>query len=44
MSEAFEAFNDHGNPEPYAQIFTPEVLVTSSQGPGLRQGRAASLL
>jgi RNA polymerase sigma-70 factor (ECF subfamily) len=39
MAGAFEAFTGHGDPELYAQIFTPDVLVTSSAGASVR-GRA----
>jgi RNA polymerase sigma-70 factor (ECF subfamily) len=39
MAGAFEAFTGHGDPDPYAQIFTPDVLVTSSAG-GVVRGQA----
>jgi RNA polymerase sigma-70 factor (ECF subfamily) len=39
LAGAFEAFTRHGDPDPYAQIFTPNVLVTSSAG-GVVQGQA----
>jgi SAM-dependent methyltransferase len=36
MAGAFEAFTVRGDPEPYAQIFTRDVLMTSSAGAVLR--------
>jgi RNA polymerase sigma-70 factor (ECF subfamily) len=39
MTGAYEAFTVRQDPDPYAKIFTPDVLVTSSSGAVLR-GRA----
>jgi RNA polymerase sigma-70 factor (ECF subfamily) len=36
MAGAFEAFTGRGDPEPYTQIFSPNVLVTSSAGAVVR--------
>jgi RNA polymerase sigma-70 factor (ECF subfamily) len=36
MAGAFAAFTGHGDPEPYAQLFTPDVLATSSGGAAVR--------
>jgi RNA polymerase sigma-70 factor (ECF subfamily) len=36
MASAFEGFTGRGDPNPYAQIFTPDVVVTSSTGAMLR--------
>src|SRR5262249_44848235 len=40
LASAFEAFTRRGDPNPYAQIFTPDVVVTSSAGAMVR-GQAA---
>jgi RNA polymerase sigma-70 factor (ECF subfamily) len=36
MTEAFEAFTGRGDPDPYTQIFTPDVLLSSSAGAMVR--------